>query len=83
MTEKSSTAQDGIENSGEPGFRIQRIYLKDVSLEQPNAPQILLVAADPQVQVEVDVAVNRLSDEIFEVALISTCLLYTSPSPRD
>ena len=72
MTEKSSTAQDGIENSSEPGFRIQRIYLKDVSLEQPNAPQILLVAADPQVQVEVDVAVNRLSDEIFEVALIST-----------
>ena len=72
MTEKSSVAQDGIENSNEPGFRIQRIYLKDMSLEQPNAPQILLVAADPQVQIEVDVAVNRLSDEIFEVALIST-----------
>jgi preprotein translocase subunit SecB len=72
MTEKSSVAQDGIENSNEPGFRIQRIYLKDMSLEQPNAPQILLVVADPQVQVEVDVAVNRLSDEIFEVALIST-----------
>ena len=72
MTEKSSVAQDGIENSNEPGFRIQRIYLKDMSLEQPNAPQILLVAVDPQVQVEVDVAVNRLSDEIFEVALIST-----------
>ena len=72
MTEKSSTAQDGIENSSEPGFRIQRIYLKDLSLEQPNAPQIFLVAADPQVQIEVDVAVNRLSDAIFEVALIST-----------
>ena len=32
MTETSSTAQDGIENPNEPGFRIQRIYLKDLSL---------------------------------------------------
>ncbi len=72
MTEKAPTPSNGSENANEPGFRIQRIYLKDVSLEQPNAPQILLVASDPQVQVEVDVAVNRLSDAIFEVALIST-----------
>jgi preprotein translocase subunit SecB len=72
MTETSSAAQDGSASSKEPGFRIQRIYLKDLSLEQPNAPQILLVASEPQVQVELDVSVNRLSDEIFEVALIST-----------
>ena len=25
-----------------PMFQIQRIYLKDLSLEQPNSPQILL-----------------------------------------
>lgn len=72
MTEQTTPAQDPIENSKEPGFRIQRIYLKDLSLEQPNAPQILLLAAEPTVEVEVDVAVTRLSNEIFEVALIST-----------
>ena len=72
MTEQTAPAQGAAENSKEPGFRIQRIYLKDLSLEQPNAPQILLVAAEPQVEVEVEVAVTRLSDEIFEVALIAT-----------
>ena len=72
MNENTSAAHDGAKNTNEPGFRIQRIYLKDLSLEQPNAPQILLLASEPQVQVEVDIAVNRLSDEIFEVALIST-----------
>ena len=72
MTEQNTPAQDATENSKEPGFRIQRIYLKDLSLEQPNAPQILLVAAEPTVEIEVDVAVTRLSDEIFEVALIAT-----------
>jgi preprotein translocase subunit SecB len=72
MTEQTVPAQDSTDSSKEPGFRIQRIYLKDLSLEQPNAPQILFVAAEPQVEVEVDVAVTRLSNEIFEVALIAT-----------
>lgn len=72
MTENTAAAPENNEEAKQPGFRIQRIYLKDLSLEQPNAPHILLVAAEPTVEVEVDVAVNRLSDEIFEVALIST-----------
>lgn len=70
MTEQTSAPQ--ADSSKEPGFRIQRVYLKDLSLEQPNAPQILLVAAEPQVEVEVDIAVNPLSDEIFEVSIVAT-----------
>ena len=72
MTEQSSAPQEGMDNSNEPGFRIQRIYLKDLSLEQPNAPQILMLASEPQIQVEVDIAVAPLTDGIFEVALSST-----------
>ena len=72
MTEQSSAPQAEADKSKEPGFRIQRIYLKDLSLEQPNAPQILLVVAEPQVEVEVDISVSSLSGEIFEVALSAT-----------
>ena len=72
MTEQTSAPEASADQSKEPGFRIQRIYLKDVSLEQPNAPQILLVASEPQVQVEIDIAVAPLSEGIFEVALSST-----------
>lgn len=72
MTEQTPATQVGADSSKEPEFRIQRIYLKDLSLEQPNAPQILLVAAEPQVTVEIDISVNPLSEEIFEVALIAT-----------
>ena len=72
MTEQSSAPQASAEQSKDPGFRIQRIYLKDLSLEQPNAPQILLVASEPQVQVEIDISVSPLSEGIFEVALSST-----------
>ncbi|MBU3562246.1 protein-export chaperone SecB [Polynucleobacter sp. Tro8-14-1] len=72
MTEKSPAPQASAEQAKEPGFHIQRIYLKDVSLEQPNAPQILLVASEPQVHVEIDISVAPLSEGIFEVALSST-----------
>ena len=72
MTEQSSATQEGIDNSKVPSFQIQRIYLKDLSLEQPNAPQILLVASEPKVQVEIDISVGPVSTEIFEVSLSST-----------
>ena len=72
MTEQSSAPQAGADISKEPGFQIQRIYLKELSLEQPNAPQILLTGAQPQVEVEIDIVVTPLSDNIFEVAIIST-----------
>ena len=74
MTEQSTAPQEESESSQEPRFRIQRIYLKDVSLEQPNAPQILLIPSDPDVQIEVDVSVARLSEDIFEVSLSSTVI---------
>jgi preprotein translocase subunit SecB len=72
MTEQSSTPSAANSESKDPSFHIQRIYLKDLSLEQPNAPEILLVASEPQVQVEVDIGVKRLNDELFEVILSST-----------
>jgi preprotein translocase subunit SecB len=72
MTEQSSAPQESNEQSKEPSFRIQRIYLKDLSLEQPNSPQILLVQAEPQVEVMVDISVIPVSSEIFEVSLSST-----------
>ena len=37
---------------GTPVFQIQRMYLKDLSLEQPNAPHILLEQQQPQVDLE-------------------------------
>jgi preprotein translocase subunit SecB len=72
MTEQSSAPNAVNSESKDPSFHIQRIYLKDLSLEQPNAPEIFLVAADPQVQVEVDIGVKRLNEELFEVSLSST-----------
>lgn len=72
MSDKATSTQDGLDQDQAPSFRIQRVYLKDLSLEQPNAPEILLIPKEPQVQVEIDIAVTRLSDGLFEVCVIGT-----------
>jgi len=55
-----------------PVFQIQRMYLKDLSLEQPNSPQILLEQAQPQVDINLAMAANGVADGIYEVTVTAT-----------
>ena len=55
-----------------PVFQIQRIYLKDLSLEQPNSPQILLEQQQPQVDINLAVSAESVADGIFEVSVTAT-----------
>ncbi len=48
-------------------FTVQRIYLKDASLEMPNAPGILLEQSAPQVDVQMDIGNEKVADAIYEV----------------
>lgn len=60
------------QQNNQPFFNIQRIYLKDLSLEQPNSPAIFLEQEMPGVEVEVDVKAERLADGVFEVIVTGT-----------
>jgi preprotein translocase subunit SecB len=55
-----------------PVFQIQRMYLKDLSLEQPNSPQILLEQENPSVDINLGVAAEQVSDGLFEVTVTAT-----------
>jgi preprotein translocase subunit SecB len=55
-----------------PVFQIQRMYLKDLSLEQPNSPQILLDQQQPQVDINLGVGAEQVSDGLFEVTVTAT-----------
>jgi preprotein translocase subunit SecB len=55
-----------------PVFQIQRMYLKDLSLEQPNSPQILLEQAQPQVDINLGMAAEQVVDGIYEVSVTAT-----------
>jgi len=60
------------DENNQPFFNIQRIYLKDLSLEQPNSPAIFLEQDMPSVEVEVDVKAERLAESVFEILVTGT-----------
>ena len=56
----------------EPVFQIQRVYLKEVSLEQPNSPAILLEQEQPSVDIQLGVDANPVAEGIYEVCVTAT-----------
>ena len=55
-----------------PQLGIERIYLRDLSFESPQAPGAFGSEWNPQVQVEINTRVDRLTDDRFEVVLTLT-----------
>jgi preprotein translocase subunit SecB len=56
----------------DPVFQIQRIYLKEASLEQPNSPEILLQQEQPKVDIQLGVDGKPVAEGIFEVTVTAT-----------
>ena len=55
-----------------PVFQIQRVYLKEASLEQPNSPAILLEQQQPAVDIQLGVEANQAADGVFEICVTAT-----------
>ena len=55
-----------------PVFNIQRMYLKDLSLEQPNSPQILLDQQQPNVDINLAISAETVAEGVYEVCVTAT-----------
>ncbi|MDS4022319.1 MAG: protein-export chaperone SecB [Candidatus Competibacter sp.] len=53
-------------------FEIQKVYLKDVSLETPNSPMIFTEQWQPQTEVRLESGATPLTEDLFEVVLTLT-----------
>jgi preprotein translocase subunit SecB len=60
------------QQSAEPVFQIQRMYLKEASLEQPNSPAILLEQEQPAVDIQLGVEAGQVGEGVYEVCLTAT-----------
>ena len=60
------------EQQATPVFQIQRVYLKDLSLEQPNSPAILTSTEQPSVDIQLGVGMEQVADGIVEVTVTAT-----------
>lgn len=66
----NTNAADGAGN--EPAFSIDKIYVKDLSIEVPNAPQIFLEREAPGIEIELQTAGTNIGDGYYEVLLTVT-----------
>src|SRR5260221_13944638 len=53
-------------------FQIVKLYVKDVSLEVPNAPQVFMQADSPQLEIQVRNEAMQFADGMFEVSVTVT-----------
>jgi preprotein translocase subunit SecB len=64
----NTTTGNGAAPTG-PSFTVEKLYIKDVSFEAPGTPQVFNEQGQPQLQMNLNQQVQRLSDEAFEVVL--------------
>ena len=75
MSEQAQQPQDpqSAADMTQPIFSIEKIYLKDMSLEVPSAPQIFLSSETPQVDVNIHTAATVVENgALYEVVLTAT-----------
>ncbi|TEW53540.1 protein-export chaperone SecB [Psychromonas sp. RZ22] len=53
-------------------FNIQRIYVKDISFECPNSPEIFKKEWTPEVTMDIDTKSNKLEENVYEITLSLT-----------
>ncbi|MEO8166087.1 MAG: protein-export chaperone SecB [Betaproteobacteria bacterium] len=56
----------------QPVFSIEKLFVKDLSLEVPNAPKIFLERETPQVEIQMNTAANPIDEGYFEVIVSVT-----------
>jgi len=73
MADQPSQAAAGNSANGSgPQFNLQRIYLKDLSLEIPDAPAVFIDNAEPKLEFQIDTQNKDLAPGLYEVSVRCT-----------
>lgn len=60
------------QESNQPVFSIEKLFVKDLSIEVPNAPRIYLERDTPQVEIQLNTSANPIDEGYFEVVVSVT-----------
>jgi len=65
--------QPGSKQQQNPAsFQIEKVYVKDLSLEIPNAPQVFVQQAQPQLEVQIHTESAQFAEGYFEASVSAT-----------
>ncbi|TXT26223.1 MAG: preprotein translocase subunit SecB [Rhodocyclaceae bacterium] len=63
---------EAAQQANHPAFNIEKLYMKDLSLEIPHAPQIFLERETPQIDMQLNAQTEKIDDEVYEVVITAT-----------
>lgn len=68
MSEQDQVQQE----TSQPVFSIEKLYVKDMSLEVPNAPKVFLESGEPNIDMRVSTESQKLEEDFYEVSVTVT-----------
>lgn len=60
------------QNNEQPVFGIEKLYVKDLSVEVPNSPEVFLEQEAPQVSIQLNTSGRGVGEGVYEVVLTVT-----------
>jgi len=73
MADQPTAAPPGDGNEpSQPGFSIERIYIKDLSVENPSAPQSFQITEQPSVEIGLRTKAEQVGESLYECVLTIT-----------
>lgn len=63
---------EAAQENNQPIFNLDKIYVKDLSMEIPNAPKIFLDRESPQVDIQLHTQAGSIDEGLFEVLVMAT-----------
>lgn len=66
------------DNQNQPQFSIEKIYTKDISFENPNAPEVFVSEGQPKTEMNLNIENRQVDENHWEVSLKITALARNS-----
>ena len=65
----ANLTEGAVQDGAQAAFNVQKIYVKDVSFEAPNAPLVFNEQGQPELNMNLNQKVGKLADDVYEVVL--------------
>ena len=72
MADQPTAPSPGDGNGQQPGFSIEKIYIKDLSVESPGSPQTFQLTEQPTVEIGLRTKGEQVGQDIYECVLTIT-----------
>jgi len=72
MNQPAQQPDDAAQAPQQPSFQVEKLYVKDLSLEVPNAPEVFMQPAQPELEIQVTNQGAQFAEGLYEVVVTVT-----------